>query len=231
MSSIPTQDNTLKSHFLNLPDTAGLQAKERVGSIDEGALWEDFKRGSEVALSQIYSLYSKDIYNYGCQFTKNHELVRDSIQDLFIELIKSRASLGSTTSVKFYLYKSLRRKLVRALKKQSRLFVTDDIQEQGSFAVSISPELVLLKNQLDEDQRVLLEKSINALTVSQREAVLLYFYEGLSYAEISDLMEIGKVKSARALLYRAISAMTEFLTPYKSDLLPLLLFYLGLFKG
>lgn len=222
MSLKPDQSSPFRSQVIKAPEPL---PPANTNEITEAVIWDNFKNGSEKALALIYSRYVKNLYNYGGQFTSNHELVRDNIQDLFVELIRSKEKLGHTNSIKFYLYKSLRRKLVRSLQKQTKVFLTDNFEDQGAFLVSISPELTLLRSQLTEEQKRLLEKSINALTASQREAILLYFYEGLSYAEITEVMAIGKVKSTRALLYRAIASMAEFLEPYKSNLLPAILLH------
>ena len=222
MSLKPDQSNPFRSQVIKAPEPF---PPGNTNEVSEAVIWDNFKSGSEKALALIYSRYVKSLYNYGRQFTSNHELVRDNIQDLFVELIRNKEKLGHTNSIKFYLYKSLRRKLVRSLQKQTKVFSTDNFEDHGAFLVSISPELTLLRSQLTQEQKKLLERSINALTASQREAILLYFYEGLSYIEITEVMAIGKVKSTRALLYRAIASMAEFLAPYKSKLLPAILLH------
>src|SRR5690606_36156630 len=76
---------------------------------DEAAIWEAFKKGNESAFIYIYETYFDQLFVYGKQFTRDEDIVKDAIQDLFITLRKSRAGLGSTDSIKFYLYKSLKR--------------------------------------------------------------------------------------------------------------------------
>src|SRR5690606_25688256 len=57
------------------------------------------------------------------------------------------------------------------------------------------------------EQITLLEKACNTLPERQREAIILYFFEELSYAEIAEVMNIGKISSTRALVYRAIDSL------------------------
>lgn len=52
------------------------------------------------------------LYRYGFQYTKDKALIKDAIQDLFVELRQKRKRLSHTTSIKLYLYKSIRRKIL-----------------------------------------------------------------------------------------------------------------------
>ena len=78
-------------------------------------LWEDFKKGEKYALSHIYYQYANLLFFYGKKFTTDDELIKDSIQDLFFDLIRTRATLGNTDHIYFYLIKSLRRRLLQSL--------------------------------------------------------------------------------------------------------------------
>lgn len=63
---------------------------------DEAAIWEAFKMGNESAFIFIYETYFDPLFIYGNQFTNNEDLVKDAIQDLFVEVRKNRRKLGRT---------------------------------------------------------------------------------------------------------------------------------------
>src|SRR5262245_24498141 len=88
--------------------------------MDDAALWTAFRMGDEKALVSIFDRFTKLLYNYGYKIVREEDVVKDAIQDLFIELWKNRETLGDTTSIKFYLFKSLRRKLIRIESRASR---------------------------------------------------------------------------------------------------------------
>ncbi|MEQ9287162.1 MAG: sigma-70 family RNA polymerase sigma factor [Cyclobacteriaceae bacterium] len=75
-------------------------------------LWGAFKDGNESAFITIYNTYFPMLYRYGFQYTKDKALIKDAIQDLFVELRQKRKRLSHTTSIKLYLYKSIRRKIL-----------------------------------------------------------------------------------------------------------------------
>ena len=68
-------------------------------------------------------------------------------------------------------------------------------------------------------------EKINALPPSQREVIFLYFYQGLGYAEIADIMNV-KVATARTLTYRALENLEKELGPYLSSFYALLICFL-----
>lgn len=186
---------------------------------EEAAVWNDFLKGSDIALASIYRNYVHRLYNYGRQVLNDDEIVCDCIQDLFYELIRTRQKLGKTTSVKNYLYASLRRRLIRYRKGEPKL-IRENLAE-GHFKLSFLKEKHKHLEYCSEEQIALLEKACNALPERQREAIILYFFEELSYAEIAEVMNIGKIRSTRALVYRAIDSLRNILDTMKDDFIVL----------
>lgn len=175
----------------------------------EEQIWAAFKAGSDEALSYIYHSYVHKLYNYGRQFVPETDVVKDAIQDLFCEMIVARERLSETTSVKFYLYASLKRKLARYAEKQAKFVsVTTDTE---AFALDIPQEGDLFTQLFSDDTNKLIADACAKLPQKQREAIALYFFEGMSYEEIAKLMAMTKVKSARALVYRALESLSESL--------------------
>ncbi len=187
----------------------------------EEKIWQEFKAGHRGAFTYIYQKYVNELFNYGRQFTTNRDLVKDCIQDLFTHIIRKKDSLGHTDSIKAYLFKSFRRRLVKMISKEKRL--GSHYHDKG-FEIEVSPELNFIRDQFSKQKSTLLEKHVNSLPVKQKEAILLYFYEGIPYHEIAEVLGMTKTKSARALLYRAIESLSKQLKPYKDILVSLVMF-------
>src|SRR5690606_18647566 len=130
-----------------------------------------------------------------------------AIQDLFIELRKNRHKLGPTTSIKFYLFKSLKRKIVKESKQW--FHQCEDFSGEMSFDFTFSHEQVLIDRQLDDENVDRLNKGIKALSPRKREAVYYFYYEGLNYQQIQEIMELANIKSARNLIYKAIDFLRD----------------------
>jgi RNA polymerase sigma factor (sigma-70 family) len=172
--------------------------------LSDTVVWDKFKGGDESALSGIYHNHIDALYNYGIKFNSNGDFVKDCIQELFFELINHRANLGSTNNIRFYLLKSLRRKIARN-GKVLHLRFENNIDELNSNSVpSIENELIdeEVNFEMQGKIKVLLQK----LSKRQKEAIYLKFYQELSYEEISAIMSIS-YQSSRTIIFKAIKTM------------------------
>ncbi len=73
----------------------------------DAELWSAFRQGDEAAFVDIYKTYVNKLYNYGTRFCRDHELVKDCLQDFFIYLRKNRETLGDTSYIKFSSFQGL----------------------------------------------------------------------------------------------------------------------------
>ncbi len=159
--------------------------------ITDFALWKAFRLGDEKALITIFDRFTKPMYNYGYKIVGETELVKDSIQELFIEIWQNRSHLGDTDSIKFYLFKSLKRKLIRARAKlKNRLAVNMSIEYDKEN--SPSHEFVMITEQLSLERREKVMIMLNKLTKRQHEAIFLRYYEELTCSQIAEIMELSK---------------------------------------
>ena len=90
-------------------------------NLDDTELWELLRDGDRNALNEIYHQNIDVLYSYGAKITSDNGLVEDSIQEVFITVWEKRHKLKETTSIKFYLFKSLKRRIFRNL-KNGKLF-------------------------------------------------------------------------------------------------------------
>jgi hypothetical protein len=81
---------------------------------EDRVLWQDFLAGEVSAFEKLMSDNFRLLFRYGSKFSKDRELVKDSIQDLFMILWEKRDNLSSDAAVKPYLMASLRRLMHRA---------------------------------------------------------------------------------------------------------------------
>ncbi len=199
------------------------QKAENGHSIEEGEgqIWLEFLRGSDIALGEIYRMNANRLFNYGRQFTKDENLVLDVIQDVFFELIKNRSKLGIAESVKSYLFASFRRRILRQIKRNQKVIFKANIYLEDGFGFQKNPLHIHQENLYSSDQKAMIEKFCNNLPANQREALMLYYMEEMSYEEVSKVMHLNKVKSARSMIYRALKSLNHMLSPIKNKILTL----------
>ncbi len=180
-----------------------MPAMDREKKYDEQ--WELFRAGHAQALGAIYDQYILLLYRYGHKLTSDRSIVEDSIQDVFAELWKRRDRISPTTSVKFYLFRSLRRKIFRQLKHQLPAVALED-------EIRVSHEAMNATSSLTEEQVYALQQAITHLSPRQKEAIYLKFYNRLSNDEIAEVMEIDK-RTVYNLVSQALGQLKQELKP------------------
>lgn len=170
-------------------------------------IWKLFKEGDENAFTTIYARYSKNLYYYGLKFTRNHSIIEDSLQDLFFELARNRKSIGQTDNILRYLLTSFRHKLIRKLKSEYRYDLKNS-SEEFDFEVMYSIEHDMVLEDKSNYRNMLFVHALKELSPRQNEAIYLKFNSGLTYEEISDILEMS-VESCRNLICRAIRSLKE----------------------
>lgn len=174
-------------------------------------LWEDFKKGEKYALSHIYYLYVDKLFRYGKKFSTDEELVKDTIQDLFIDLIRTRDNLGTTDHIYFYLIKAFRRKLFRGLSGTKKMRKADEEAEmQTAYIVYSVEEDWIRKEQLSKKEEMV-RKGLSELSTKQREILYYRFTCDFEYDQICEIMSM-KYDSARKMVFRALQTLREHLT-------------------
>jgi len=189
--------------------------------------WVAMKSGEPAALENLYRLYSAALYNYGSKFSGDKDLVKDCIQELFVNLWTRREFISHPSDVRNYLFKSFR---LSIFKKAALINKNDEYldTENYPFSVTLSIEDELITGEQNDALKSRLQNTISSLTDRQREAVFLKFYENLSYEEIAEVMGIS-VKATYKLMARSLSFLRDNLS--KDDLLLLIsLFYLKLYN-
>ncbi|QDK83204.1 sigma-70 family RNA polymerase sigma factor [Spirosoma sp. KCTC 42546] len=182
-------------------------------------IWNALKQGDKLAFAELYQRYYSPLYSYGFKLLPEVGSVEDAIQDLFIELWRLRQNLSTADSVKFYLFRSLRRQLYRMSEKEKRA----DTVSSWAFADTTfhSAEQLLVEQEQEEQLAQRLTQLLQDLPQRQLEVVTLRFYENFKTREIAAIMGITE-KSVRNTLHKALSHLREQIH-YLAPLLGLLL--------
>ena len=182
-------------------------------------LWEKLKRGDIHALGKLYDLYIDILFSYGIQISTDKTYVMDCIHDLFLDIYKYRKKLTTPDNVKYYLIKSLKRKINKKFNSKMVLVGNEDSIErnsQGNFTKSFEDEIIASERL---SQRSLqLTNALSLLTKRQKKGLFLRFNEERPYEEIAKIMNVS-VQTSRTIVYRGIKELRKHLV--------LFLFYIG----
>ncbi|MBS1600545.1 MAG: sigma-70 family RNA polymerase sigma factor [Bacteroidetes bacterium] len=167
-------------------------------------LWESFRRGNKEAFASLFRKYYGQMFLFGSKFIGEKQLLEDAIQELFLELWQSK-SQTPVYSVKAYLLKSLKYKLLKLIKANDQRRA---LQDPNDSYFEWSHENFIIEQQESEEKKQLMLMALAQLTNRQKEIIYLKYYQNLSYEEISDIMNIN-YQVARNLLYQSIKALKK----------------------
>jgi len=183
---------------------------EIVTNMTDQELWDQLRRGDKSALERIYRVHIEHLSEYGLRFSGNRPLIEDCIQDLFVDLWQKRKKIRATDQIRPYLLVALRRRIVRALQKQSRR-QDERPAEELAFSVELAIDELLIAEEVSEQQSQQLQAAFSTLSTRQREALYLRYYQGLSYDDIAEIMDLNN-QSARNLSSSALKRLRKHMT-------------------
>lgn len=181
----------------------------RYENLSDQEIWAEYLNEKDDALEYIYITHVNELFRFGKQIIKNRDLVKDCIQNLFINLKTNRNTSVKVLSIKSYLYKSLYRKIQYEIRRESS-FARNKINPFNSIVENDpSVETKIVNEEKFNHRKELMSYALNQLSSKQLQAILLYFYDGFTYEEISGIMQLKNKSSARKLLHRGLDALKK----------------------
>ena len=191
--------------------------------MDEKQLITDLQNGSESAFRRLVELFQDKVYNAVVSIVQNSEEAEDVSQEVFIEVYESVKKFRGDSKLSTWIYRIATTKALEAYRKKraskrfaflTSLFGDDD--EIVHHPATFEHPGVVLEN---KERAGILFKHINQLPDNQKVAFTLCNVEGLSYQEITEVMQIS-LSSVESLLFRAKTNLRKTLKDYymKQDL-------------
>jgi RNA polymerase sigma-70 factor (ECF subfamily) len=151
-------------------------------------LIEELRRRDKVAFDYIFNYYYSALCAFSMQYINDRDTVEDLVQDLFVSLWMDAPKILIQTSLKSYLFASVKN---RCLDFQKHMKVTEKYSSFILFSsdgTHESADHYLAESEL----RQTIHKSLEKLSPRCREIFELSRNNGLSNKDISEKLEISK---------------------------------------
>lgn len=155
----------------------------------EVALWREMLAGNVASFEMLTDVTYDLLFQYGNKFCKDRELIKDCIQDVFLEIWEKRSSISKDIPPKAYLLASLRRRLHRMIQKNRMLFLDHLLPDEG-FDIAFNAEHQFIQSEYDQQMASRITHMLNGLPKRQKEAIYLKFFEDMDRDEIAAIMDI-----------------------------------------
>ncbi|WP_316815623.1 RNA polymerase sigma factor [Pedobacter nyackensis] len=155
--------------------------------LNERDLLIRLKQGDDEAFQEIYHLHSARLYNNLLRLVKSEDMAMDLLQDLYVKLWNSRASIDIDKSIGAYLFSIAKNLAIDFFRRAAR-----ELNLQNHL-VAVGTELY---NHVDEvffhkETAAILNVAIDNLPPQQRKIFNLCKMEGRSYEEAAEILGIS----------------------------------------
>lgn len=189
--------------------------------MDERILVERLKQGDEAAFKLIVETWQDMVYNTALGIVQNPEDAEDISQEVFVQVYNSVSSFKGDSKFSTWLYRITITKSLdheRRKKRKKRFAFVKSIFGEESQVVVNPPDFHHPGVVLDKKEKAAaLFKAIAKLPENQRIAFSLHKVEGLSYQEVSEVMNTT-VSSVESLMHRAKNNLKKSLETYYKEM-------------
>lgn len=158
-------------------------------NIDEPALIAQSLGGDTGAYGQLVDCYKNAVYRHSFAIVRDEDVAEDIAQDTFIAAFYALKRFNPNKGrLSTWLFKIATNKALNWLKKTAREVFADDKTIARIAANNPEPSVVMLRTEL--------HSAVERLQPKYRAVVSLYYWQGLSYTEIANIMSApeGSVK-------------------------------------
>lgn len=173
------------------------------------SLWNRLIEGDKSALGELFDFYAMDLFSYGFRIRNERELVKDTVQDVFVELWARHPRLSPDVKVKFYLYKCVRNAL-SGHRERNNTISLDFPDELLLTESEPSAEAVMVAQENTSLEKQQLHRIISRLSEREREVITLKYYSGLKLKDIAALLELREQTVANTL-QNALTKLRKYL--------------------
>ncbi|MEM6533902.1 MAG: RNA polymerase sigma factor [Myxococcota bacterium] len=176
------------------------------------ALMLRFQGGDEEAFVQLYETYRDRIVAFTTRMMGSTSVGEEAAQDVFLKIYGARKRYQPTARFSTYIYRVATRHCLNLRDRHAFKKTSGGLDAERETGEESSPADETRKRELREALQAALAK----LPDTQRAALVLVHYEGLSYRECAE--SLGVTESAiKSMIHRARSALTQLLDPELSQ--------------
>jgi RNA polymerase sigma-70 factor (ECF subfamily) len=159
-------------------------------------LMQAFKRGEALAFRELFDRYKNPIYGFVRRRLNDSSRAEEITQDVFLALVQQQKNYEVRASFRTFLYRIALNRVASERRKMAEAPAPDP---EGAVGGNIGAV-----------QQV--REALARLEPERREIVMLREYQGLSYQEIAQVLNVP-VGTVRSRLFRAKLALRELLAP------------------
>ena len=183
---------------------------------NDNKLFQEIKQGNRQSFERLFRSYYAPLCLFAHRFIDDPDDCEEVIQSFFLKIWEKRKGIDINTSVKSYLFGSVRNRCLNYIKHQKI-----KQQYQSNVVQSTSNDDYSSNAFLEIDLIEKINQCIAALPERRREIFILSREQGLKYREIADNLGIS-IKTVETQMGHALKELREKLKDYQQLLISFL---------
>lgn len=174
------------------------------------------QKGSSEDFHKLYSLYSKQIYNFVWRLVGSTEDAEDLTQETFLKVHREIRNLRQAGQFKFWLYRIARNEVYqkqRRSKKKTEVSLDDSAIDYYDFLPHPSPDNDPEKQALYRELSQIMDQTLKTMAPKYRDVFVLAVFHKMSYEDITKIVD-RSLLSVKTDIYRARLTVKDALGRY-----------------
>jgi len=153
---------------------------------------------TEREYNECVTTYADNVYRFILKNLRHEEDARDVVQTAFEKMWRNRDDVDASKS-KSYLFTVAYHQMIDHIRKVKRIQLREEFKDEAR-----------VENRPVNNLKKILDEALNRLSETQKSLVLLKDYEGYSYEEIGQIMNLN-ASQVKVCLRRARVQLKEYL--------------------
>jgi RNA polymerase sigma-70 factor (ECF subfamily) len=173
--------------------------KERAYEIE---LFRAFMAGNRQAFTELYLRFRQRVYSYCLRMLGSSAEADDLYQEVFIRVYQRANQFAEDKSLAGWIFTIAHNLCLNRIRDRKTFDNIDDMRYLAAPSVDVG-----------DDWAARIQTALNEVPEENREPFLLFEYQGLSYAEIAEVMKLS-VPAVKSRIYRSRELLRTLLEPY-----------------
>jgi len=172
----------------------------------------------------VYETYADNILNLAWRMTGNEDVARDLTQDIFLKVYQNLDTFERRSSIYTWIYRIAVNHVYNHLKRERRRHWVDLLDKTVSEAVRdlpgdtetsgpTAPEPLADRLLEDAERAQVVWRAVTALPPKYRVPIVLYHYQGMSYKEVAETMDLT-MSAVESRIHRGRKKLVKLLEPW-----------------